>query len=418
MGSISRQNISFDDALDLVLRQIEPLAPVALGLDESIGLIASESVFSRFDSPAFPTIAMDGYAVRTSDILEARPDNRIRLIVKGTLGAGQRDALTVEPGQCLHVMTGARCPVETDAVLPWEVVSQDGDAIWVSSAVPSGHHIRKVGEISQAGQEIVPKGTVLAPAHLGLLASNGMGTVRVAPRPRVALITVGDELVEPGDAIGETSIPDSNSIVISALIRQFGGSLMDRSRCPDDTESVRMRLAELRTGKPDLIVTVGGASGSERDVLSRLTGSGIDLHALDVRMRPGRPLVTGLVQGIPLIGLPGNPGAAFNSAWQFVRPTIRRLIGDGEPVLAVVKVACGFDVADVAGRRSYLRVRFEQRNGQIWAMPAGSQSSADQGSLAETDGFAVIEEDVVTVAIGQMISVQVINPSARWLASS
>jgi molybdopterin molybdotransferase len=405
-----RTTCSFEDALDLVLNGIEPLSSIELPLSEAPGLVSAQEVVSTFDSPAFPQAAMDGFAVVAGDLTGASLEHPIRLRIAGTIAAGQSGMPSIDGGTCLRIMTGAHCPPPLDAVLPWELVAVEDEQIVVTLSVLPGQHIRAIGESLAAGTRLIAAGDQLSAAKLGLAASNGLAAINVIPRPRVALLTIGDELTDPGAELGETGIRDSNAVVIEALIDQFGADLIYRERLPDDRTAVETGLRAAAGKGVDLIVTVGGASSSDRDVLGQIDRPEFDLHCLDVRIRPGRPLIAGRIGAVSMIGLPGNPGAAFNSAWQFVRPlirTFRQLLPIDLPLVPAVTVT---DIKDEIGRRSFMRVRLVAEAGRLVAHPAGSQSSADQVSLAVADGLLVVREDQDRIAVGESVTVQVLDP--------
>ena len=405
-----RTTRSFEDALDLVLHGIEPLLATVVPLQEALGLVSAESITSAFASPAFPQAAMDGFAVVSSDLNGASQERPVRLRIGGTVAAGQIDIPDGGPETCLRIMTGALCPPPFDAVLPWELVAVEGDEIKVTFEARPGHHIRAVGESLAVGTPLISAGDVLSPAHLGLAASDGRATIAVVPRAMVVLLTIGDELTEPGQDPGPSGVWDSNSVMVAALIRQFGGELIDHLRLKDDLVAIEAGLLAAAEMGPNLIVTVGGASSSERDILGQIDHLDIALQCLDVMIRPGRPLVTGRVRGVPMIGLPGNPGAAFNSAWQFVRPVIRQMAGLGSSAMPLVRAISSVDIRDEVGRRSFVRVRLLAEAGTLVAHLAGSQSSASQLSLAETDGFLVIGEGQDMISVGAAVAVQVLEP--------
>lgn len=413
-----RTTKSFADALDFVLNGIEPLHSVQVGAVDAIGLVLAESILASDDSPAFRQAAMDGFGIRAEDAQDASADRPIRLAVVDTLGAGQVRSADIGPGQCVRIMTGAACPATVTAVVPWEVVEEADGKVSLTSPLAVGQNIRGVGEIWQRGSTLLEAGSIVTPAGAGLIASNGLATVSVQPRPQVAIVTIGDELVDPTAVAGRHAIADSNSILVPGLVRVFGGLVCDQRRLPDEPEVVASALLEIAATAPDLIVTVGGAASSERDVPGRIEHESIDLWPMDVRMRPGRPLIAGRVGQTPVIGLPGNPGAAFNSAWQFVQPAIRKLSGHAMLTLPEVLAVCPVPLRDEPGRRTFFRVRLVQQAGRLVAHPAGTQSPADQVSLAATDGLLVLDEQQASVAVGDSVVVQVLNPEAALRALS
>ncbi|HRA48281.1 MAG TPA: molybdopterin molybdotransferase MoeA [Thermomicrobiales bacterium] len=405
-----RQTCSVATALDLVLALIAPTAPGLLPLSAAAGCVTAERLLASADLPSVPIAAMDGFAVRVSDLAGAAPAHPITLSVAGNIAAGQPNTNELNPQSCIRIMTGATCPVGTDAIVPWEKVQESAGEITFRAPVVSGQHIRYPGELQQQGTEIVAAGTLLTAGHLGLIAGDGVDSILVHPRPQVALITMGDELTEPGHAQGHGTIPDSNSISMPALLHHFGAEIVARLRVVDSIERLTRAVQGLAGLSPDLIVTVGGASSSERDVLGRIYSPGFDLRSLDVNMRPGRPLVCGMAHGIPLVGLPGNPGAATISAWQFVRPAIRKLAGMVDQTLPLLRLPSLDLLPNEMGRRTFVRARLQIVDGVVCVGSAGSQAPANQVSLAAMDALIVLDEKTRSVAVGDLVPVQILDP--------
>jgi len=409
MGNTSRTEIAFHDALQRIVSQCDPLERITVSLEDAVGLCPIADLSARTDSPPFRTSAMDGYGLRSQDAIGASGDHPVRLTVIGSIAAGKASASSVGPGECIRIMTGGRCPVEIDAVAPLETVEESGTTVTLTAPLRSGEHIRPAAEDFATGTRLIAAGTVLDPAAVGLLASAGHSSVNVHPRPRVALLTVGDELIAPGSTRSEATIWDSNSVMVGALIGTFGGVLAGHIRVVDNTTSVRGAIVSaIEQNRADLIVTVGGASRGDHDVVAEVAQLLDHATPFDVRMKPGRPLLIAKHLGLPIVGLPGNPAAAFVSAWQFVRPAIRRLAGDRNLYLPELTARSLIDLPASGARHVFHRAALRFDDGGALVALAGSQSSASHFTLARTNAFLVQPEETGPIATGDLVPVQLL----------
>jgi molybdopterin molybdotransferase len=402
-----RETIAIDEAQRRILAACAVLPARAHPLDQACGLFLAERVVASADSPRFDTSAMDGFAVQAADLHLATFDHPVRLPVGGEIPAGEPATVSVAPGVAVRIMTGAEIPIGADAVVPFELVRElPGSAEFVQP-IPEGANLRRSGEDVRAGDLLLEPGLRLVPGHLGLIAGDGRAEVVTHPRPRVALITTGDELVEPGIALEPGQIWDSNSSMLGALMEQFGGALVARERVPDDAVALAAALNQA-AARADLVVTVGSASRGDHDVFAQVAEPGIEAALWDVRIKPGRPLVFGSIRGVPLIGLPGNPVAAFVSAVQFARPAIVTMLGrfDVDPPTVPARVEESF--ANPGGRRTFARVVLEQDRDGFVARLAGPQNVANLRTLSRADGLLVIPETTSHVEPGSVLDVQMI----------
>ena len=403
-----RAGKTVDGARAIILDACAPLPPMELALADALGLTLAAALTAARDSPPFATAAMDGFAVRSQNLWSASDLSPIRLRVVGMQPAGESVADQVQPDTAIRIMTGASCPPGADAVVPFELTRDDGDAISVSLPVAPGANIRAQGEEYLAGDSLLAGGTLLRPAHLALLAANGKATAFVRPAARVAVIAAGNELRESGTPLAPGQIWESNSIMVSALAREMGAEVALAALVPDREAEIQFALEEALAATVDLVVTVGGISAGDFDLLKRVLTAQGEVELWDVMMRPGRPLAFGRLDEALVVGLPGNPAAAFVSFHQFVRPLLARLMGRDER-LPVIRAAAHESFQNRGGRRSFIRVVVEQRRDQYVARSAGSQGTASTLSLARANGLLVIPESVEQVGAGEEAEVQLLG---------
>jgi molybdopterin molybdotransferase len=294
-------------------------------------------------------------------------------------------------------------------VVPFEQVHELADRIEVTAPLASGANIRRTGEDISDGAALLTIGTRLLPTHLALIAAEGIESISVIPRPRVAIVATGDEVVPPGQALEAGQIWDSNSAMVATLVEQFGGEVVATTLVPDEPAVLLSVLRRQAADGLDLILTVGGASQGDRDVLTEIAADGIALDFWYVQMKPGRPLVFGTVDGVPLIGLPGNPAAAFVSAVQFARPAIVVMLGRLDIMPPRVFARVTESMPNPGGRRNYVRVSLDIDGPEIVARLAGPQNVANLLTLSKADGLLVIPESMSRVEPGALLDVQVLR---------
>lgn len=404
----SRTSCSCDEALAIVLSRIGEPACQLLPLAEVFGLTCAAPVPAVEPSPIFDTSAMDGFAVRSADTIGASELSPISLSVVGAVPAGQNAPALHQVAACIRVMTGAPVPNGADAVIPFELVREAGDRIAVMSTTRSGSNIRVAGEDIRPGDILIGQGEALGPAQIALLASQGIEHVYTYPTPRISIFVTGDELAQ-GVAIPEgAAIRDSNSLMMTTLVRAMGANVVTSSRQGDDPTRLIAAIRDSIRQGVDLILTVGGASVGDRDVVSDLVSVGVNLVLMDVRMKPGRPLICGQIDGVPLIGLPGNPAAAYVSAVQFVMPVISKLRGARNPVWSESLATVTTTINNPGGRRNFVRVCLDRVDGILMATPAGPQNAANLLTLARADGLLIVPELMDLVNPGDELTVQLL----------
>ena len=314
--------IPLEEVRDTVLGACAPLSPRAVPLDEALGCVAAAALEAEEAVPPFANTAMDGFAVRASDTAGAP----VELKIVGTLPAGAAPTVEVGPGQAVRIMTGAPIPDGADAVVMVEQTSVEGDVVTVEQTASVGDHIRGPGEDLRPGQVVIEPDTVLGPAHLGVLASLGYQRVPVYPRPRVGVMSTGDELVEGPVALRPGQIRDSNRPTLLALVRRSGFVAVDLGLVADDEAAIEAGVRRaLETC--DALVTSGGVSVGDFDYMKTVLGRLGQLRSWQVAIKPAKPSAFGLVGGKPVFGLPGNPVSSMVSFELFARPALRRMGG-------------------------------------------------------------------------------------------
>lgn len=396
--------IRVDDYREAILAGIRPLHPLELPLASAQGCVLAADVAAPWPLPSFDNSAMDGYAVLAADLVQASTESPVALTVIDDVPAGFRSTETVRPGTAVRIMTGAPLPAGATAVVPVERTDGGVDTVLVSTSVGEGGYIRRAAEDVVAGETVLTAGTLIGARQIAILAAVGCGIVTVHPRPRVAVISTGTELVEPGTPLRHGLISDSNGFLLVAAAREAGADAYRVGPVLDD-ESLFLATIEDQLHRCDLIITSGGVSMGAFDtvkaVLSRL-GS---VEFTKVAMHPGMPQGHGVVgdEGIPIITLPGNPVSSYISFEAFVRPTIRRMMGLNDVLRPEVHAECIEALDSSAGKRQFARARFVAE-GKV--QPTGTgQGSHVLGGLAQADALIVVPEDVTRIEAGERVTV-------------
>jgi len=404
--------LSVEEARDLILTHIRPLPSEEVPLPQSLGRVLAEDAVAREPLPAFANSAMDGYALRAADTAGATAEQRIRLRLAGEVPAGQVYAGMVGPGESVRILTGAPLPAGADAVIQQELVEVADGLVSLMAPVAPGNNVRAAGDEVQPGALLVPSGSELGPAELALLAALGIHPVRVARRPRVAILGTGDELAPLGDTPRPGQIRDSNTIYLTAAVARAGGEPVALGIARDRADELRTRLGEARSA--DLVLTSGGVSVGDYDLVKQMLAEQGDIAFWRVRMRPGKPLAFGLLGGTPLLGLPGNPVSAAVTFELFGRPAIRRMLGATQIERPQITVRlAGQDIAR-ADRRHYVRARLSSEQGQLVARPTGDQGSHIISSLRGATCYLVIEIGAGVVRDGELVPALLLNDQLPW----
>ncbi len=387
--------ISTESAWQRIAAVIRALSPVEQQLDALLGHVLAENVVARENMPPFRSAAMDGYAVIAA---EGTAQRRIL----GEQDAGRAQPFLVTPGTAVRIMTGAPVPEGADAVVPVEQALEEAGCVRFHGTMPSNSFVRPVGQDLAAGDVVLHAGIVLGPPEIGLLAAVGRTRVSVHPKPIVAVMATGDELVDPDQLPAPGQIRDSNSHALVAAIAAAGFVPLSLGHVDDDAEMLRAAILEGVSGA-DMLLTSGGVSMGTRDLIKPLLRELGTVHFGRVAVKPGKPLTFAVVRGTPVFGLPGFPVSSLVSFEQFVRPALRIMAGHSKLWRPQVCARLSHPVRHEADRTEFQRAVVEQRDGIWWAETTGSQVSGRLKSLVGANALLRIPEGVADLAAGDQV---------------
>lgn len=415
-----QEYLTVAEALSMVLNGVAPLPSTEVSLDDALGRILAGSIVAKDSLPPFANSSMDGYAVRSADVEGAGMDSPISLKVLADIAAGTVADVIVTHGTAARIMTGAAMPQGADAVVPVEDTNEPWrnsvrplpEHILVSRAVKRGDYIRPIGEDIEAGQLVLSPGHILRPQEIGVLAALGISQVPVHRRPRVGLLSTGDELIAVDQALEPGKIRDSNSYAQAAQIKNLGAESISLGVARDQEEDVRRKLALGLEQDVDLFVSSAGVSVGAYDVVKEVLEKEGSVGFWRVRMRPGKPLAFGTYHGVPYLGLPGNPVSAMVSFERFVRPAILKLAGCKEFARPELTVLFQEEIWS-DGRETYVRAIVTRTAEGYEAISTGSQGSHVLTSLVKANALVIIPEGVQKVETGTPLRAMMID----WPAS-
>ncbi|HET89425.1 MAG TPA: molybdopterin molybdenumtransferase MoeA [Chloroflexi bacterium] len=407
MPDTRRPVLGVEEARERILATVDVLEAERVPVLEASGRVLAEEIAADRDIPPLTNAAMDGYAVRGADVVPAPA----RLRVLGEVAAGRVSDVRVGPGTAVRIMTGAPIPDGADTVVRFEDTQADGEEVEVLASYSTGKNVRPAGEDVRAGQVVLRAGHVLRPQEIGMLAAVGRTDVTVVRRPRVAILATGDEVVPPDRAPRPGQIRDANSYTVAAQVQSFGGAPLLLGVARDQATSIRAGMRAALDQEADLVITSGGVSVGDFDLVKQVLAAEGEMHFWALNMKPGRPLAFGVLGGVPLLGLPGNPVAAMVSTLLFVRPALLKMQGFTEWSLPTVRARLAQPIERKDGRRHYLRVRLRTTETGREAILTGDQGSGILKSLVDADGLAIIPEDVDHLAAGTAVEV-ICLPSA------
>lgn len=382
--------ISVEEAFRTIQAHLRPLAAERVPLIEAAGRVLAEPIVAPANIPPFDNSAMDGYAVRSADLTAATELDPVPLKVVGAIAAGAAGGPPVEPGTAVRIMTGAPLPDGADAVIMREETRELGDRIEALAAVAPDEHIRRAGEDVRQGAVVFAGGHALNPAALGVLASLGFSEVTVRRRPTVAILGTGDELVPLGQPLGAGQIHDSSAIALEALVRGMGGLPTYLGIARDDADDLRAKIKE--GAEHDVLLTTGGVSVGDHDLVKAVLGELGELHVWRINMQPGKPLAFGRIGDTLVFGLPGNPVSSLVAFEVFVRPALRALQGHQRLHRPQFKATLLQPITKQQPRRQYLRAVVDSEGGSFNVMLTGPQGSHQLTSVARANALLVLSE--------------------------
>ncbi|WP_137145852.1 gephyrin-like molybdotransferase Glp [Mycolicibacterium sp. CR10] len=389
---------SVDEHREVVAGLIAARPPISVPISDALGLVLAEDVVAPLSLPGFDNSAMDGYAVIDDDIATATDDAPVRLPVTEDIPAGRTDIPTITRGVAHRIMTGAPLPVGATAVVPVEATDGAVDTVTIRVSVVPGQHVRRAGEDVTAGSTVLTSGQVVTPAALGLAAALGLVELNVVPRQRVLVLSTGTELVAPGTPLQPGKIYESNAVMLAAAVRDAGADVAVAPMTSDDVDVFRETLRE-HAGEADLIITTGGVSAGAYEVVKDALSGTVEF--VKVAMQPGMPQGAGVVNGTPIITLPGNPVSALVSFEVFIRPALRAAMGLPDADRPRRTATLTEDLTSPRGKRQFRRGVLDGDTVISYGPPA----SHHLRWLASANCLLELDEDTSEAAAGQRVQV-------------
>ena len=388
-----------------------------MALADALGRVLAADIDADIDVPPFANSAMDGFALRAADITNASAAEPVALRVLGEVAAGGTASGAIEPGSALRIMTGAPLPPGADTVTPFEDTdvwraggAVEASVVHVLLPTERGANVRAAGEDVRAGTPVVRRGTLLRPGEIGVLATAGAASVAVMRRPRVAILATGDELVDVAEHPGPGQIRNANGYSNAAQVIDAGGEPLRLPIARDTEAQLHDRIDQALAAGADMFLTSGGVSVGDYDVVKRVLEQRGRMEFWRVRMKPGKPLAFGIIEGVPLLGLPGNPVSAMVGFELFGRPAMLKMLGRERWRRPVIHATFDGRYADRGDRRVFVRVAVEQ-HGEGWiARSAGEQGSGVLSAMMRADGLMVVPEGMTLVEPGARMAVIML----RW----
>jgi molybdopterin molybdotransferase len=388
-----------------------------VGIDHALERVLSETIISSDDLPPFANSSMDGYAVRAEDVTHITVEQPVQLRVIEDIPAGVVPQHALSAGEAARIMTGAMLPPGADAIVPVEHTDSSWhsdagaalpESVIIHKASRAGDYIRPAGEDVRRGEVVLAAGTGIGAIELGALAALGFADVPVVRRPRVAILTSGDELLAVDQPLEPGKIRDANSYALAATAELLGAQALRIPPARDTHDDVRRAFDQALSWGADMLVSTAGVSVGTADVVKSVVESMGELGFWRVNLRPGKPLAYGRVNGVPFFGLPGNPVSALVTFDVFVRPALLQLTGRSPDALNTIDAVLDEDISS-DGRRTYARVQLTARDGAWYARLTGTQSSGALMSMVRADGLLIIPEGVLHAQAGERFPVRLLR---------
>ncbi len=405
--------LTVEEARERVLARFQPLEAEQAPLTEALGRVLADDTRAKVASPPFANSAMDGYALRSADTRDASEQAPVRLRLVGEVPAGSVYDGVTQPGEAIRILTGAPLPEGADAALQQELTEVADGWVTIRQPVARGTNIRQRGDDARPGALLARAGAELGPAEIALLASLGVSPVAVRRRPRVAILATGDELTPLGQPLQPGKIYNSNTPYLVAAVARAGAVPVPLGVAPDQADALRAKLTEAQGH--DLILTSGGVSVGDYDLVKQILGEQGEMEFWRVRIRPGKPLAFGVLGQTPLLGLPGNPVSAAVTFELFGRPAIRRMLGAAHVERPTITVTLAGEEQRRADRRQFVRVRLASDDGQLVAHTTGAQDSHLISSLQGATALLIIPEGEGIIRPGEKAQALLLNDALPWL---
>jgi molybdopterin molybdotransferase len=398
-----QNRLSIDAARQRIASLITPLtAWQRCPIRDALGRILLDNIVSPINVPAHNNSAMDGYAIRSSDII----NDSFSLKQVGIAYAGQLFEGTVNTGECIRIMTGAVVPNECDTIVMQEQVAVTDNIITIHGKHPKGNHVRYIGEDLKTGDVVLTAGRRIIPADLGLIASLGIAEVNVSRRLRIAFFSTGDELKSIGETLATGQIYDSNRYTLYGMLKRLEVDVLDMGVVPDQKDPLRQTLLQAAE-QADVIITTGGVSVGDADYVKEMLAELGQVDFWKIAMRPGRPLAFGQINDSLFFGLPGNPVSVMVTFYQFVAPALRKLMGETEPEVTTFQVSCTDAIRKRPGRFEYQRaILFKDADGGTKVKITGGQGSGILRSMSTANCFILLDEKCDGIAANSLVTVQ------------
>ncbi len=407
---LERPMISVEEARNNILNAVGPGGSETVSLKDALGRFLAGDIIAPHDVPPFANSQMDGYAVKFADVENASKENPAALEIQGEIPAGYAPTEKLKSGHAFRIMTGAVMPGGgADTVVKVEDTEESDNEVKIFETGPKHTYVREAGEDIAAGSTPLEKGQRIGPARLGLLAAIGISEVKVAVKPKVAVLSTGDELVEVDEPLTPGKIRNTNSYILSALVARAGGEPVDCGVARDTLEETREKLAAaLETA--DVIITSGAISVGKYDyLLAALKELDAEFLHTSIAMRPGKPNTFALVKGKPLFAVPGNPVSAMVAFVQFIRPALRKMLGARELLPPTVEAVLEENISTPENLECYWRGVAEFRNGRYHVRTTGHQGSHVLQSMASAGALIMVPAGKSAVAKGETVRVQLLG---------
>ncbi|MGV7221103.1 MAG: molybdopterin molybdotransferase MoeA [Nitrospinales bacterium] len=400
--------ITVDEALKTILAKIPFKGLEKIPISQALGRVLMEDIIAKRSNPPMDNSAMDGYALISTDILSATPENPVHLKMTDEVAAGYVAEKTLEKGQAIRIMTGAPIPKGADSVIMQEDTEKDGDHILIKDKTEVEENIRLAGEDVKEGETVIQKGVTITPAHIGMMAVAGKASIFVSQRPLVGILSTGDELVDLDETPTGPCIYNSNGYMLEAQIRSAGGIPCYMGIATDDEKDLMEKFESAL--KCDIVVSSGGVSVGDYDLVkASLKKMGQDMLFWKVSMKPGKPLAFGKINDKPIFGLPGNPVSSYVSFEQFARPAIKKMMGASDLKRKTVQARLTKSIKKKAGRLHFLTSIVSWEDGEPTVTPAQEQGSGILKSTVYANGLLIFPLEESEIAEGEMVTVQLLD---------